>query len=124
MTVLIVDDDGDDRDLFCNAIYKIDPAINCVVLTSGEEALLYLRGDALNPDYIFLDIYMHTMDGKECLLKIKGMKDRMRVPVVMYSAAITEGEKNVYRKLGASYFMPKPNTVTELKEALENLFLR
>jgi CheY-like chemotaxis protein len=122
MTVLIVDDDGDDRDLFCDALYKIESEAKCVVLSSGEEALLYLRGDAPDPDYIFLDIYMRTMDGKECLLKIKSLKDRMRIPVVMYSAAISEGEKNIYKKLGANHFMSKPNTVDELKVSLETLF--
>src|SRR5688572_994365 len=107
MTVLIVDDDGDDRDLFCNALHDIKPDANCVVLSSGEEALKYLRGDSHDPDYIFFDIYMHTIDGKECLLKIKSLKDRMRIPVVMYSGVITDREKTIFKKLGASHFMVK-----------------
>jgi CheY-like chemotaxis protein len=123
MDILIVDDDGDDRDLFCQAVSEIKPEINCIVLGSCEEALQYLRGSAPSPAYIFLDIYMRTMDGKECLLKIKSMKERMRVPVVMYSAALDdENEQKIYKKLGANYFISKPNTFKELKQSLAALF--
>ncbi len=37
--VLIVDDDEDDRDLFCDAVNIVDPSIECIMARNGEEAL-------------------------------------------------------------------------------------
>lgn len=123
MTVLIVDDDGDDRDLFCQALMEVRPEAICIMTTNGEEMFQYLNGTAATPDYIFLDVYMGRLDGKDCLLRIRSMKDKMRIPVIMYSAALKdENERDAYRKLGASSFMTKPNSYQELKNLLSTLF--
>jgi hypothetical protein len=35
--VLIVDDDEDDRDLFCDAVNIVDSSIKCIMARNGEE---------------------------------------------------------------------------------------
>ena len=57
--VLIVDDDEDDRDLFCDAVNIVDPSIGCIMARNGEEALEGLKSrDFHTPDIIFLDLNM------------------------------------------------------------------
>src|SRR4051812_1597415 len=107
MDILVIDDDGDDRDLFCEVLCEVLPQANCIVLDGGEAAIAYLRQPYKIPDYIFLDIHMRGMDGKECLLKIKSIKNLLKVPTIMYSAVDDPNEKNIYKKLGATAFINK-----------------
>ena len=73
-SIMIVDDDDDDREFFCEAIEKIDSSINCVTIENGEKALQYLKdAQQVMPDYIFLDLNMPKIDGKECLIQIKNI---------------------------------------------------
>jgi CheY-like chemotaxis protein len=122
MNILIVDDDGDDREIFCETLTEIVPELNCIVFPGGEEAIKYLRNPPAMPQYIFLDVYMNGMDGKECLLKIRSMKELGRIPIVMYSSSIDKTEETIYKKLGASHFINKTGSLDELKTQLRILF--
>ena len=62
--VLIVDDDEDDRDLFCIAVHELEPKINCILARNGEEALQGLHLEKFpKPDLIFLDLNMPRLNG-------------------------------------------------------------
>ncbi len=70
--VLIVDDDEDDRDLFCIAVHELEPKINCILARNGEEALQGLRLEKFpKPDLIFLDLNMPRLNGFQFLTGIK-----------------------------------------------------
>ena len=56
--IMIFDDDNEDRTIFCDAIKAVLPDANCMEAAGVEEALRSLRGDAVSPDFIFLDFYM------------------------------------------------------------------
>ena len=72
MTILLVDDDADDRKLFFEVAKEVDDTILCIPASSGEAALLYLRDQANPlPDYIFLDLNMPMINGKQCLKQIR-----------------------------------------------------
>ena len=109
MTILLVDDDEDDRKLFLEATAEIDDTIICVTASNGEEALLYL-GDKSNPvpDYIFLDLRMPGMSGQECLEEIKKDPRLARVPVIVYTTSREVKESIELKRLGAAHFMSKP----------------
>jgi PleD family two-component response regulator len=116
MNVLIIDDDGDDRDLFCEVLREVIPTANCLVAESGEQAIKFLRDTSAIPDYIFLDVYMHGMDGKECLLKIKSIKRCHKIPVIMYSSLDDQNLIAIFKKLGANGFICKPSNLGQLRE--------
>ena len=71
MTILNVDDDEEDIEIFCDAVREIDSSIICLVAKSAEEALQILNSDIDLPAYIFLDINMPKVDGNTCLAQIK-----------------------------------------------------
>jgi CheY-like chemotaxis protein len=64
-TCLLVDDDEDDKEIFSLALTEANPSIKCVVASDGHEALSLLRDGSFIPDYIFLDLNMPLMSGKE-----------------------------------------------------------
>lgn len=119
---LLVDDDDDDREIFCLALEKIDPAIECTTARDGVEALSILNGKKYIPDYIFLDLNMPIMDGKECLKGIRKQNHLNTVPVIIFSTSSAEKDKEEAKKLGATAFITKPPLVSTLAAKLSDIF--
>jgi CheY-like chemotaxis protein len=71
MQMMIIDDDLDDTDIFCEALKEVDPSVKCLIAKDGEEALNLLNNLIVLPELIFLDINMPRMDGKTCFKEIK-----------------------------------------------------
>ena len=109
MTILLVDDDEDDRKLFLEAAGEYDKTITCIGVGSGQEALRYLN-DKANPvpDFIFLDLRMPGLSGRQCLEEIK-MDPRIKpVPVIVYTTSRDVSESVELKRMGAAHFMSKP----------------
>ena len=124
MVVLIVDDDHEDCELFHEAIHEIDPAIKCWTAKDGRQAINFLTKELiLPPDYIFLDINMPLMNGRETLMEIKKNTRLRDIPVVMYSTTSDTKEIQGYYKLGAHDFLIKPNNFNRLVEALTSIII-
>lgn len=70
-TILIVDDDEDDKEMFIEVVSEIDNSTNCIQASNGYEALEILEKNISLPDLIFLDLNMPRMNGKQCLQSIK-----------------------------------------------------
>jgi CheY-like chemotaxis protein len=109
MNILLVDDDEDDRKLFFEAAGEVDQAITCIGATNGDEALLYLN-DKNNPlpDFIFLDLRMPGLSGRQCLAEIKKDARLVPVPVIVYTTSTDVKESVELKQLGAAHFMSKP----------------
>jgi DNA-binding response OmpR family regulator len=122
MVILIVDDDGEDRELFREAIMEIDPAIQCFSAKDGRDALNQMNFEMIVlPDFIFLDINMPIMNGKECLTEIKKHARFKHIPVIMYSTTSDTKEIKGYYTLGAHDFLIKPHNFKKLVEALSSI---
>ena len=109
MTILLVDDDADDRKLFFEAVRDVDKSITCLIAIDGMEALHYLN-DSNNavPDFIFLDLRMPGLSGRQCLEEIKKEARLASVPVIVYTTSRDEKESLLLKELGAAHFMSKP----------------
>lgn len=121
-TCLLVDDDEDDKEIFCLALKKIDPSIDCITASDGREALSILDDGSFIPDYIFLDLNMPRMDGKECLKEIRKQNRLDKVPVIIFTTSSAERDKEETKKLGANSFITKPPLVSTLADLLLKLF--
>ena len=107
--ILIVDDDEDDRELFCEAIGQIDPGLKCEHAQDGIVALEYLADhEQVLPDFIFLDLNMPRFNGKQFLAEIKKTEHLKKIPVIIYSTSNNEHDRVITQKLGASGFLHKP----------------
>ena len=122
MVVLNVDDDQEDREFFCDALREIDASIKCLVAGSGMEALSLLKKQTILPDYIFLDINMPMMDGKQCLRVLKQMPEFQSIPVIMYSTSTDTREIRECYSLGAEDFLIKPHSYEKLVNDLTSIF--
>ncbi len=121
----IVDDDPDDQELFIEALQKIDKTCKCITAFDGEEALQKLfRGMLHLPDFIFLDLNMPRMNGMQFLTAVKNNKDIQHIPVIIYSTSSEKRDILETTRLGASFFLQKPNRFDELSIALTNIISR
>jgi CheY-like chemotaxis protein len=124
MVILIVDDDNEDCELFYEAINEIDAAIKCWTARDGRQALTFLTKEiVIPPDFIFLDINMPVMNGKDTLMEIKKNTRLRDIPVIMYSTTSDTKEIQGYYRLGAHDFLIKPNNFNKLVEALSSIIV-
>jgi CheY-like chemotaxis protein len=118
----LIDDDADDQEIFSLALNQINDEFECQVASNGLEGLQQLRKSKTLPDYIFLDLNMPKMNGKECLKEIK-KNDRLKaVPVIIYSTSSSTMDMADTKALGATAFITKPFSLTELTETLSSFF--
>jgi CheY-like chemotaxis protein len=114
---LVIDDDTDDRELFCEALASVDPGINCEQAVDGKEALMRLLSKE-QPDIIFLDINMPIMDGWQFLTQLKNQDGYKNIPVIVYSTSSTQKDKRIASDLGALCFITKPHAYSRLQNIL------
>jgi CheY-like chemotaxis protein len=120
---LIIDDDEDDRDFFEIALADCGHAYLCSTAPSGTDALLLLPHH-VTPDFIFLDLNMPMVSGKECLQQIRRLEVLNHVPIVIYSTSSYHKDIEDARQLGASYFLSKTADINRLSQILSQLFSR
>jgi DNA-binding response OmpR family regulator len=120
---LLIDDDLDDQEFFAIALTRVNNNFKCELSASGTEAIKKLNDTTLPvPDFIFLDLNMPKMNGKECLREIKSFEHLNHIPVVIYSTSSLKTDVSETKLLGASEFITKPFSMNELVAVLDNFF--
>ena len=128
-TILIADDDPDDR-LMVKETWEENLLANGLdFVEDGEELMdyLYRRGKYVElknspfPGLILLDLNMPRKDGYEALQEIKNDPGLRRIPVVVLTSS--KAEEDIIRSydLGVSGFIAKPVTFGGLVEAIKAL---
>jgi len=117
ITILMADDDPDDRALTREALAASRLSNPLRFVDDGEELLEYLRqegryqsGDAPRPGLILLDLNMPRLDGREALRVIKDDPVLRTIPTVVLTTS--SAEEDIYHcyALGANSFITKPVT--------------
>jgi CheY-like chemotaxis protein len=117
MTLMLVDDDQDDIDLFSDVLNQIDRSIHLLTAHNGKDALNILSSDIFEkPDHIFLDINMPIMNGLDCLEALR-TDLKINTPVTIYTTSKNPREYSRSLNLGAD-FLPKPHDYSTLSEIL------
>ena len=129
ITILMADDDADDRMLAKDALEESRVRNELYFVEDGEDLLDYLnrRGKfsdaekAPRPGLILLDLNMPRKDGREALREIKADPDLRRIPVVVMTTS--KAEEDIFRSydLGANSFITKPVTFDRLVELMKTL---
>ena len=117
----LIDDDGDDRDFFYEALKSIQANIQFDYSVTCIDALNKLKTGAYFPHYIFLDLNMMPMDGIECLTQIKKIPSCVDIPVIIYSTSIDEDIIYTTLEAGAFDHFEKPTKKTDLVNYLKRV---
>lgn len=125
-TILLADDDAEDRAILKEAIEDISAETALQVAGNGEE-LLHLLDDEYNKGniavLIILDLNMPRLNGTQTLSRLKSNHLYKHIPVVIYSTSVNPLEKEKCMLLGAHSYITKPISYKESMETAER-FLR
>ena len=129
ITILLADDDEDDRLLARDALAESRLSNHLHMVSDGEELMDYLlrRGEyaepaeSPRPGLILLDLNMPKMDGREALKEIKSHPNLRQIPVVVLTTS--QAEEDIYRTydLGANSFITKPVMFESLVKVMKDL---
>lgn len=127
ITILVADDDADDRLMILEAFEESRVANRLDFVVDGEQLLEYLRREGEfsslagepYPGVILLDLNMPKKDGREALRDMKSDPLLCRIPIVILTTS--RAEEDVVRTygLGVSSFITKPVTFEGLVDALK-----
>jgi CheY-like chemotaxis protein len=128
ITILIADDDEDDRELAREALLTSRLANGIRFVGDGEELMQYLRREgpfgaggreAPRPGIILLDLNMPRKDGREALAEIKSDPALRAIPVVVLTTSKAEEDLVRTYDLGVNSFITKPVTFAGLVEVMQ-----
>lgn len=129
VTLLIADDDADDRMMIREAIEENRMQNDVRFVNDGAELLEYLRrqGKYSNPAHsplpglILLDLNMPKVDGRTALREIKQDPSLRQIPIVVLTTSKAEEDVSSARHLGVDSFVTKPVTFSALVEMIRDL---
>lgn len=128
-TILIADDDPDDRLLVKEALIDADfPIANLFFVEDGNALMDYLLsglnssvGQTRLPDLILLDLNMPKKDGREALKEIKNHPDLRQIPVVVFTTSTSPQDIKASYDSGANTYIPKSATFGSLVAAMQTI---
>jgi CheY-like chemotaxis protein len=129
ITILMADDDADDRRLTRDALEESRLANDLRFVENGEELLDYLRNQGKfksheeypRPGLILLDLNMPRKDGRTALKEIKADPDLRQIPVTVLTTS--KADEDIFRSydLGVNSYIVKPVTFEALVDILQTL---
>lgn len=128
-TILLVEDNPDDRDLALLAFEHSKIANEIMVAEDGVAALEYLFGtqngratDSV-PQIVLLDLNLPKVDGLEVLRRIRSDPRTKRLPVVILTSSDEERDMVESYEWGANSYIRKPVDFAQFIEAVQQLGL-
>jgi CheY-like chemotaxis protein len=129
ITILVADDDPDDRQMTKEALEENYLLNDLRFVGDGEELMNYLhrRNGYANqeisprPGLILLDLNMPKKDGREALKEIKSDPILKRIPVIVLTTSKTEEDILRSYDLGVNCFITKPVSFKDLIEVTKSI---
>lgn len=129
-SILLVEDNADDRELTVRALRKHNLANELAVATDGVEALDYLLGTGKwadkpepLPQVVLLDLNLPRIDGLEVLKRLRAHERTRILPVVILTSSKEEQDLMKGYSYGANSYVQKPVDFNKFIEAARQLSL-
>jgi CheY-like chemotaxis protein len=127
VTLLLAEDDPDDRLLTRQALEKSRLVNDLRCVEDGEELLDYLRRrgkyadpkQSPRPGLILLDLNMPRKDGREALREIKSDPRLRAIPIVVLTTSKSEEDVARTYNLGVNSYITKPARFSALVEVMQ-----
>ncbi|MBL0341358.1 MAG: response regulator [Bacteroidetes bacterium] len=122
ITILLADDDEDDRELFADIIHQVNGPVKLHSVSSGNELISRIAvwsGEL--PHLLFLDLNMPGIDGRACLTEMKKHKSFRDTHVIICSTSSSPDDINYAYEKGADLYLIKPNKFSNYFTMLKNV---
>jgi CheY-like chemotaxis protein len=127
ITILLADDDSDDRQFIEEAFKENRLANRLETVENGEDLMDYLhkRGNFADvkelPKLLLLDLNMPKKSGLEALREIKADENLCTLPVVVLTSSKADEDVIKSYGLGATSFIQKPVTFESVVDLVKHL---
>ena len=112
LTVLIVEDDPELRELFMNSLSSLFSRV--LEASNGKDALTIIKNS--NPDLIITEARLPQMSGLELCRTIKKTKQYSHIPVIMLTTLLEEMSISNGNNFGADNYLTKPFDIGVLEK--------
>src|SRR5688572_955114 len=111
-SVLVVDDDSDDRHFIQEAFRLSNIEVDLVELSNANNIVGALKNlEKEKPiSLIFLDLNLPGKNGMEALRELKEDVDCTHIPTVVLTTSSSDRDRNESYAMGANCFLSKPNS--------------
>src|SRR5215510_11297864 len=128
-TVLLVEDSADDALLVSRAFKQVGIRDRLVIVSDGEQAIEYLKGQGPYKDrerfpiprIVLLDLGMPRLTGFHVLLWIRQEPQSRHLPVIVLTGSAGSPEVKRAYQLGANSFLLKPVDGKEFAVAIKQM---
>lgn len=121
-TIIVADDDADDRELFRDIFLDNEKFVLKGCLTSGIEVFDEISRKKNVPDILLIDMYMPFFTGIEVVKALETLEAAPTMIKFVISTDINTAEKDNHIDNPYIIFLKKPVTIAEMKE-LPNIIL-
>jgi CheY-like chemotaxis protein len=116
--ILIIEDDREFREMLKTALIKND--YNVLEADNGKEALIHFKPGVT--DLVITDLIMPEEDGLKVLIKIREMKNSIKIIAISGGGKAGPGNYlDLAKALGADAVFSKPFSVNDLLLKIEDL---
>lgn len=116
--ILIIEDDKDLREMLKTALKRKDYTV--LEANNGKEALIHFKPGVT--DLVITDLIMPEEDGLKVIMKIKELKNRIKIIAISGGGKAGPGSYlNLAKALGADSVFSKPFSIHELIVKIEEL---
>lgn len=129
--ILLIEDNGYDRDLIERELKKQRISNEFLHFTDGQSAIDYLHSKGeyagfpvpISPALILLDLNLPRLTGIEVLQKIKTHPRTRKIPVVVLTGSNSERDISLAYLNGANSFVEKPLNFSQFAAAIREIGL-
>lgn len=116
--ILIIEDDKELREMLKTALLRKDYTV--LEAENGKEALIHFKPEVT--DLVITDLIMPEEDGLKVIMKIRGMKQNIKVIAISGGGKAGPGSYlDLAKALGADAIYSKPFSINDLILKVENL---
>lgn len=118
LNLLLVKDDPDDREFFKIALKRVGPTTKSFLASNRIRGQERLDQSECEPNYIFLNLYMPLLSGKDFPLEIRQSSSYELIRVIILSTSSNSEDIKECQQLGACLFMTKMISVEKLADVI------
>ena len=123
--ILLAEDSDDDTFFAQRCFAAAGQPFELRRFNNGDHLVHALRSCGADlPSAVILDLKMPLMDGFETLAWIRQQPAFGALPVIILSSSSIEEDRERARKLGATEYLVKPNSLSDLEKLLKALAMR
>lgn len=119
--IWLADDDEDDCEMLQFVLSELGEDMDVTCIRNGLDLLTRLKSNGTLPDLVLIDINMPLKNGISCLQEIKANLTTKHLPVIVWSTADNKVAIEQSYILGATLYIKKPDTFSDLKEIIRKV---